>query len=422
MQRVGGEVPAGLHYRRSRAEENVVRILRRASLVVSLVLVIAIAVSFVARRSEAAHTRDTGLQTAARVGASHMSSIVDVVEIAARTGDDAATVAAAIERMQPLLGVCVVSASTTVCSGNGPQPPRELVAEHEAARVSDGVLHDEVAVTSYDSLIVVDVDGPAVSIVAVAPAEAVGTQGAVRVWATTFLPPGMSADEFQVDGGARQTAIAVAGLRDVYVVAVTEDAIQLPADEVRIYLLIFALALVLLMTAGATIAIEHRNLVERASFDPLTRLPNRSEFERRTADIISGAERSGSPFCLLLFDLDGFKQVNDTHGHAAGDEMLKVVGSRLRKAVRDGDVVARWGGDEFVVVMPGVGDDKMAARRAEQLAEQIAGRTRLEGIAEALRVRVSVGVAMWPAHGADLDAIVEAADRAMYQAKREGVD
>jgi diguanylate cyclase (GGDEF)-like protein len=144
--------------------------------------------------------------------------------------------------------------------------------------------------------------------------------------------------------------------------------------------------------------------------------------DRRTADIISGAERSGSPFCLLLFDLDGFKQVNDTHGHAAGDEMLKVVGSRLRKAVRDGDVVARWGGDEFVVVMPGVGDDKMAARRAEQLAEQIAGRTRLEGIAEALRVCVSVGVAMWPAHGADLDAIVEAADRAMYQAKREGVD
>jgi diguanylate cyclase (GGDEF)-like protein len=391
-------------------------------LLVSLVLVIAIAVSFVARRSEAAHVRDTGLETAARVGASQMASIVDAVDIAAHTSVDAAVVAAAIERTQPALGVCAVSDTATVCAGDGPQPPRELVAEHERARGNDTPLHGDVVVSSFDALIVVDVDGPDVSVVAVAPGEAVGTQGAVRVWATTFLPPGMLADRFQVDGGARQTAVAVEGLRDVYVVAVTEDAIELPADEVRIYLLIFGLALVLLMTAGATIMIEHRNLVERASFDPLTRLPNRGEFERRTADIISGAEKTGSPFCLLLFDLDGFKQVNDTYGHSAGDEMLKVVGSRLRKAVRDGDVVARWGGDEFVVVMPGIDNDKMAARRAEQLAEQIAGRTRLEGVSDVLRVRVSVGVAMWPSHGADLDAIVEAADRAMYQAKREGVD
>ena len=173
----------------------------------------------------------------------------------------------------------------------------------------------------------------------------------------------------------------------MFVVAATDDAIHLPPDEVRFYLLIFALALVLLMIAGATIMIEHRNLVERASFDPLTELPNRSEFERRTADIIASAERKGSAFCLLLFDLNGFKPVNDTYGHNAGDEMLKVVGNRLRKAVRDGDVVARWGGDEFVVVMPGIGDDEMGARRAEQLAEQVAGRTRLEGVGEALRVQ-----------------------------------
>ena len=103
--------------------------------------------------------------------------------------------------------------------------------------------------------------------------------------------------------------------------------------------------------------------------------------------------------CLLLFDLNGFKLVNDTYGHQAGDEMLKVVGSRLRKAVREGDIVARWGGDEFVVVMPGIADEEMGAKRAQQLADQIAGRTRLEGVPEALRVKVSVGVALWPQHG-----------------------
>jgi diguanylate cyclase (GGDEF)-like protein len=181
------------------------------------------------------------------------------------------------------------------------------------------------------------------------------------------------------------------------------------------------LAVVLLVLAGATLVAEQRSLVERASFDQLTKLPNRGEFERRAADAIAAAERQESDLCLLLFDLNGFKLVNDTYGHHAGDEMLRVVGSRLRKAVRDQDIVARWGGDEFVVAMPGIGDAEMGAKRAQQLAEQIAGRTRLEGVAEALRVRVSVGVAIWPRHGADLHTLVEAADRAMYQAKRDGL-
>jgi diguanylate cyclase (GGDEF)-like protein len=122
----------------------------------------------------------------------------------------------------------------------------------------------------------------------------------------------------------------------------------------------------------------------------------------------------------LLFDLNGFKLINDTYGHHAGDEMLKVVGSRLRKAVRDDDTVARWGGDEFVVIMPGVVDSDMGERRALQLAEQISGRTRLDGVGEAMRVSVSVGVAIWPQHGSDLTTLVEAADQAMYQAKRNG--
>ena len=141
------------------------------------------------------------------------------------------------------------------------------------------------------------------------------------------------------------------------------------------------------MLAGATLVAEQRTLVERASFDPLTKLPNRGEFERRAVDVIANADRQDSEVCLLLFDLNGFKLVNDTYGHRAGDEMLRVVGSRLRKAVRDQDIVARWGGDEFVVMMPGIGDDEMGAKRAQQLADQVAGRTRLDGVQDALRVQ-----------------------------------
>jgi diguanylate cyclase (GGDEF)-like protein len=227
-------------------------------------------------------------------------------------------------------------------------------------------------------------------------------------------------EEFAVEDGIRQIAVTVESAPGVFVVANTQDAVSLPKDERQFYLLIFSLAVILLVLAGATLVAEQRSLVERASFDPLTKLPNRGEFERRAADAILAAERQDTGICLLLFDLNGFKLVNDTYGHAAGDEMLRVVGSRLRKAVRDHDIVARWGGDEFVVMMPGISDQEMGAKRAQQLADQVAGRTRIDGVADALRVRVSVGVAIWPSHGVELPALVEAADQAMYQAKREG--
>jgi diguanylate cyclase (GGDEF)-like protein len=263
--------------------------------------------------------------------------------------------------------------------------------------------------------------GPHLTALVRAPADVIDGRSEIRVKATTLLPADGRPGGFTVDQGLRQTSTQVEGAVDVFVVATGPEAVALPPEEYRFYLVIFTLAVILLFLAGLTIFVEQRSLHERASFDSLTKLPNRGEFERRAAEVLANADRAESGACLLLFDLNGFKQINDTHGHLAGDEMLKVVGSRLRKAVRDDDVVARWGGDEFVVMMPGIETEEMGSRRALQLSDQISGRTRLEGIDQSLRVKVSVGVAIWPHHGVALGDLVVAADQAMYEAKREGV-
>jgi diguanylate cyclase (GGDEF)-like protein len=396
------------------------RVVRRASLIFSLTLIVAIAVGYVARRIEMAGQRDQSLAAAAEVGAARMSAVVGAIEVAAGSGADPAVTAEALVAEHPELGVCVVDDQGHSCEGNGQQPTPSAVADLLADRASGNAAQGAASVNAYDSLIIIRADGPTVSVIAQMPADAIVDRGDVAVWATTILPENTTAGHYAVEDGIRQTAIEVESTPGLWVVARTADAVHLPEGERQFYVLIFGLAVVLLVLAGATLVAEQRSLVERASFDPLTKLPNRGEFERRGADAIANAERQGTDICLLLFDLNGFKVVNDTYGHHAGDEMLRVVGSRLRKAVRDDDIVARWGGDEFVVMMPGIGDNEMAIKRAEQLAEQVSGRTRIEGVAEALRVRVSVGIAIWPRHGAELQPLVEAADQAMYQAKRDG--
>lgn len=156
--------------------------------------------------------------------------------------------------------------------------------------------------------------------------------------------------------------------------------------------------------------------------DELTRLPLRSAFVAAAADAIAAARASAGECALLVIDVDQFKAINDTLGHLTGDRVLVLVGELLRLTLRRGDIAARWGGDEFVALLPGA-----PISRAREVAERIAAAVRGHGgvsnaSALPVPVTVSIGVASFPAHGSDPEGLFVAADRAMYQVKRRGRD
>jgi diguanylate cyclase (GGDEF)-like protein/PAS domain S-box-containing protein len=161
-------------------------------------------------------------------------------------------------------------------------------------------------------------------------------------------------------------------------------------------------------------------LAHRAAHDALTGLPNRAELEHQLEVAIERAAAAGSSLAVAYLDLDGFKVVNDSHGHGVGDELLRAVADRLRAQVRDGDVIARLGGDEFVVVLPGA-DLGCALGTAERIREHLGQPLVVEGVEDVLQVSVSVGLAV---AGPDdtVTSLLRGADAALYEAKRRGRD
>ena len=155
-----------------------------------------------------------------------------------------------------------------------------------------------------------------------------------------------------------------------------------------------------------------------AHFDSLTGLPNRMLLHDRLEQAIAMAERQRQHFALLFIDLDGFKPVNDTHGHSAGDEVLKQVGQRLNTVTRGMDTAARLGGDEFVVILTDIRNRENAERVAEKIIGELSVPYELAG--KTISISASIGASLYPGDkkmGTDL---LRTADEAMYQAKREG--
>ncbi|TMF88201.1 MAG: EAL domain-containing protein [Chloroflexi bacterium] len=164
--------------------------------------------------------------------------------------------------------------------------------------------------------------------------------------------------------------------------------------------------------------VQEAALEHMALHDPLTGLPNRTLLGDRLRQALLTAQRDRESLSLLIMDIDRFKEINDTLGHHIGDLLLQETANRLRECLRDSDTVARLGGDEFAVILPAAGEGRTVERMAAKLVDALAQPFVIE--ATELRVDLSIGAAMYPAHGDDVSTLTRLADIAMYEAKRSG--
>jgi len=162
----------------------------------------------------------------------------------------------------------------------------------------------------------------------------------------------------------------------------------------------------------------NRALESMALHDALTGLPNRRLLMDRLSSAIVHARRNKSAMAVMVLDLDGFKQINDSLGHDAGDTLLSMVAARLVAAVRQEDTVARWGGDEFVIVLSELLHPDGVANLVSKVIQAVSQPYSI--LDRSVNMTVSVGVGVYPLHGGEVETLMKSADLAMYEAKRTG--
>jgi len=175
-----------------------------------------------------------------------------------------------------------------------------------------------------------------------------------------------------------------------------------------------------LTSVGLNAASQVSQIRDEAERDALTGLPNRRTLMKRVERESQRARSYGSSLSLAMIDVDHFKSFNDTHGHAAGDEVLRQAARLLHANTRRTDLVARYGGEEFTIVLCGA-DGEQAAQHAERVREAVAGHEFTNEAGQPLgRVTISIGIATYPVNSKSVTGVFEAADRGLYQAKQEG--
>jgi diguanylate cyclase (GGDEF)-like protein len=166
---------------------------------------------------------------------------------------------------------------------------------------------------------------------------------------------------------------------------------------------------------------RYEALRERAVRDALTGAYNRGFFDEVLLSQTAAARRTGAPLTVMMVDVDHFKRVNDAYGHGEGDRALRVIALALAASVRASDIVCRYGGEEFGIILPATAPGA-AAQLAERIREEVPAACAREGVAGGVRVTVTIGLAAYPGDGKEGEAIVRAADRRLYRGKEAGRD
>ena len=231
---------------------------------------------------------------------------------------------------------------------------------------------------------------PAIMLTAHGDPDLIKQANAAGVIAYLTKPPDM--DELD-----RTIAIAVARFKDMMEVKVLNKRLQ---EEI------------------ARRKQSEKKIKYMATHDALTNLPNRWLFNDRIKLEIARAKRNKQKFVLMMIDLDYLKTVNDSLGHGAGDELLKIVGERLRTLLRESDTVARVGGDEFVLLLPGIKDNEAIEKAAKRILDSIKRPIILNR--RKAQITTSIGIALYPDDGVCKESLMKSADRAVYYVKENG--
>jgi len=402
------------------------RYVRLAALIGSLVLLVATSVSLFNRRAELRTEEDLRVVAASlNAEATIQSTILRGRAVADVAGPDTSAddiVASFGDRAE----ACVSGPGRPDCSG---PDLLALDAYGTAASLSAGESGRAIAVADAASSSVLIVSRSDRTIVLQLPAEVfveevlanelAGLDASVVIVLSERPAVSERGQPETIEG--RRVVSSVDGetldAGSVVVTASVDDEVGLGGDAPVLFGALLALGTVLLVLAGWTFLRDRRSLERRATTDELTGLLNRREFEVESAEALVMAERFGTGLCIMLIDLNGFKQINDTMGHQFGDIVLKACSERLNSAVRDTDVVGRWGGDEFVILLPGLEEGTAVRNSAERIATSLS-RTPVAGD---VYITASLGAALFPRHGTTLEELMRNADVAMYGAKTAGV-
>jgi diguanylate cyclase (GGDEF)-like protein len=401
------------------------RLIRLGALVGSVVLLVATSVSMVNNRSELRSEQDARVMATVLVADQSVESTIARAAAVGHLANELTDPAALAESFGPDVSACISSGDDTRCTDV------DLLAlsgfgTAAAASVQLGAPALAVDETTDALLMVSRQDVTAALRLPVGAlidgrASATIDQYGADVDIELFATPADGADRngpMTVDD--RRLVIDTLALPDdggsVRVTASIADEVGFLGDGTAGYLLLLALGSVLMALAAWTFLLDRRTLERRATTDELTGLINRREFERVSEESLLAADRFNTGVCLMLIDLNGFKQINDTLGHQFGDRVLQAAAGRLRAAIRDSDVVGRWGGDEFVILLPGIEDGTGVRASAERIGCSLAGTPIIGDVT----VTAAIGAALSPHHGRTLDELISAADIAMYRAKTTG--